>query len=373
MAALPWLLAHVDDATRSAAWLFLPYILFNHVALTMLAVDHGAGRFRPYNLIRLLIYPVYLTMVVTLWLVGARSAPAYVAALAAANGVVASACLVRAACQTRGWGRLEPLADVFREGIPFAISGFAAPLLLVADKALLLYMLGETQLGFYAIALSAASVLQSLGQAADAVTFGMSAQSQGAAAFTRVARVFRMSAWCWALGGAALAAAMPLLLPLVYGHAFDPSVAPAIVLILSGALAGQAAILENAMRAQGRAFVGLEARAAGTAAFLAVGWWSAARWGLVGAAAAYAAGQALVLALMLALARHHMREVGMRSLIPRLADLKELFHRGPRMLWEFKDAGVRAVRPVRQAPSECAVAAAESKAREDVRSPAPSA
>ena len=71
-AVLPWLMAEVDGVSRSAAWYFLPYIVFNHVALGLIAIDQGAGRFRQFNLTRLIINPAYLLLIVGLWLSGTR-------------------------------------------------------------------------------------------------------------------------------------------------------------------------------------------------------------------------------------------------------------------------------------------------------------
>jgi O-antigen/teichoic acid export membrane protein len=322
--ALSWLLAGVDETTQQAAWWYLPFIAFNHVTLTLLAIDHGAGRFRQYNWTRLIVNPVFLALIAALCVAGETSPIWYVAALTAANGAVAIVRVVAALRYTRGWGPLEPLPCVFREALPFGTSGLMNPLLAVADKALLLYVLGEPQLGLYAVALTAASAMSSLSQAAAQVTFGMSARSNDATVFRRVGRVFRFTAWIWMLGGLVLAALMPILLPLIFGQAFEPAVWPAIVLIGAAALAGQAGVLEDAMRGQGRAFVGLEARVAGMTLFLAVGWWAARQWGIIGAAAAYVLGQSIVLAVMIMAARLHFREIGLWTLIPRIEDLREL-------------------------------------------------
>jgi len=323
-AALPWLLADVDATTRAAAWWFLPFILFNHIALTLIAIDHGAGRFTQYNLTRLIVNPAYLAMVGVLWLAGERSVLWYVGALAVANGVVALSRAGAAWWFTRGWGAVEPLPRVMRDALPFGVAGLANPLLGAADKALLLYMLGEEKLGLYAVALAAASGLASLSQAAAAISFGMSTQSADAATFGRVARVFRLTAWTWIVAGAALAAVMPWLLPLVFGSAFAPATPAAIILIAAVGLSGQSNILEDAMRGQGRAFVGLEARTAGIVLFLAIGAMVADSWGLAGVAAAYVLGQACTLGVMAAASRRHFGAAGLKSLAPRYMDLREL-------------------------------------------------
>jgi O-antigen/teichoic acid export membrane protein len=139
--------------------------------------------------------------------------------------------------------------------------------------------------------------------------------------------MFRFTAWIWLLAGTGLALAMPTLLPLVYGSQFSPAIWPAIVFIPAAAFAGQASILEESMRAQGRAFIGLEARLAGMVVFLGLGWLLAERLGVLGVTLAYVAAQAVVLTFMLFVARWHFPQSTFANLVPRREDLRELIHR----------------------------------------------
>jgi enterobacterial common antigen flippase len=326
-AVLPWLMAEVDGVSRSAAWYFLPYIVFNHIALGLIAIDQGAGRFREFNLTRLIINPAYLILIVVLWLSGTREVHWYVIGLAAANGLVA---IFRVAMAARNYsliGPLESVMAVLRQSVPYGAAGLISPLLQSADKALVLYLVGTTQLGFYTVALTAASVINSLATSAGIVSFGIAAQEHESGAFPRVARMFRFTAWIWLVAGICLAIAIPLLMPLIYGSQFTPAVWPAIVLIPAAAFAGQAGILEEAMRAQGRAFIGLEARLAGMAVFLVAGWFLADRFGVVGVTLAFVAAQAVALAFMLCAARWHFTQATLANLMPRWADLQELLLR----------------------------------------------
>ena len=247
-AALPWLMANVDEVSRSAAWYFLPYIVFNHVALGLIAIDQGAGRFRQFNLTRLILNPAYLVVIVCLWLSGTRDVHWYVIGLMAANGLVAMFRVALAAWNYSLIGPLEPIVGVIRQALPYGAAGLISPLLQSADKALVLYLVGTTQLGIYTVALTAASVINSLATSAGTVSFGIAAQEHDSGAFPRMARMFRFTAWIWLVAGVCLAAVIPVLLPLIYGSQFSPAIWPAIVLIPAAAFAGQAGILEESMR-----------------------------------------------------------------------------------------------------------------------------
>jgi hypothetical protein len=81
------------------------------------------------------------------------------------------------------------------------------------------------------------------------------------------------------------------------------------------------------MRAQGRAFVGLEARAAGLVVMIAMGWSLAPVFGILGVVFAAIGSQAVVLAVMMFAARWHFHRALFSALLPRIADLLELKHR----------------------------------------------
>ena len=323
--AMPSLMANVDAVSRASAWYFLPFILMNHVALAFVAIDHGAARFTSFNWTRLVLNPVYLALLIVLWLTGTTSVKYFVLSLVAANAAVAAVRIGVAAWRHSLVGPIEPLMPLVRDAIPFGMASLVSPLIQYVDKALLLYLLGTTELGMYTVALAAASVASSLAASASAISFGISAQTNDPNVFERVARVFRLTAWIWVIAGLALAAVIPMLLPLVYGAAFTEAVWPASLLIPAGAFAGQASVLEESLRAQGRAFIGLEARVSGMIVFVATGWFLAQQSGLVGVAIAYNAAQFVALAFMLCAARWHYSRASSLELVPRAADLVELW------------------------------------------------
>jgi enterobacterial common antigen flippase len=323
-AAIPWLLPGNDTVVRTAAYVFVPFIIFNQVSLAMIAIDQGAGWFGQMNWTRLIVNPVYLLFVVTLWFAGIRNVGWFVIGLLIANGAVAFARVGLALRHAPIPGPMEPAITIFREALPYGLAGSLGGLTQSADKALLLYLLGTTQLGFYTVAVTAASVVNSLAGAAGTVTFGMSTQAKDREGFDRVSRVFRFTAWIWLLAGLAVALIIPVMLPLFYGAAFRPAIWPAVLFIPAAALAGQASILEQAMRAQGRAFIGLEASMVGLIVLIAVGLLLAPVFGIVGVVFAAIGSQAVVLAVMMFAARWHFHRALLNTLLPRMADLLEL-------------------------------------------------
>ena len=329
-AAIPWLLPGNDTVVRNAAYVFVPFIIFNQVSLAMIAIDQGAGWFAQMNWTRLIVNPVYLLFVVVLWFTGVRDVGWFVIGLLIANAAVAFARVTLAVQRAPLSGQMEPVNAVLHEALPYGLAGLLGALAASADKALLLYLLGTAQLGFYTVALTAASVVNSLAGAAGTVSFGMSAQVKDREGFDRVARMFRFTAWTWLLAGLGVAVIIPIVLPLLYGAVFRPAIWPAILLIPAAALTGQASILEESMRAQGRAFVGLEARAAGLVVMIAMGWLLAPVVGIYGVVFAAIGSQAIVLIVMMFAARWHFHRALLNALLPRISDLLELKTRLPR-------------------------------------------
>jgi antigen flippase len=84
-AAIPWLLPGNDTVVRNAAYVFVPFIIFNQVSLAMIAIDQGAGWFAQMNWTRLIVNPVYLLFVVVLWFMGVRNVCWFVIVLLIAN------------------------------------------------------------------------------------------------------------------------------------------------------------------------------------------------------------------------------------------------------------------------------------------------
>lgn len=319
-----WLLAGTGQTTWLAFLVFLPFVFFNHVALCLSAVDQGAGHFSMMNRMRLVLNPVYVLLILLSVLAGQTGVVWLVGCLLAANGVTA---LMRVGAMVREdglRGPVLPVGPVLKQGLGFGFAGVAGALLQTADKALLLQLLGTEKLGIYTVALTAASVAGSVASASSTVGFGMAAQAGVGQGFETVARLFRLTSWLWLGAGLATAAGVVLLLPLIYGAEFAPARWPALALIGVVATGGQAVLLEEAMRAQGRAFVGIQGRLAGFGVLIVAGTLLAPKLDIMGVIVALTAAHVVILTVLVVSACRHFQDGRASRLWPRLGDLAEL-------------------------------------------------
>ncbi|MES2505726.1 MAG: oligosaccharide flippase family protein [Verrucomicrobiota bacterium] len=321
--ALPWMLTEADAVTRTAALWFLPFILFNHVALLLSAVDHGAGDFARLNMIRMLVNPLYLGAIAVLVAIGSRDVVFFAGALAFSTVLAAGWRLAHHIRESGCVGPSLPVWPIFKESWPYALVGVLGMGFTTMDRALLLHLMDSEELGFYIVALSAASAAGSITGATSAISFGMSAQAEHKAGFGSLARIFRLSFCLWIFCGLGLAVVMPFLLPLIYGPEFGSAVVVSMVLIPSAALAGLAGLLEEALRAQGRAFVGVGERGLCLVLLLICGLAMVPLWGLVGMAVASVLSQGVLLLLLALAARRHFDGARLKMLAPSWADAVE--------------------------------------------------
>jgi len=322
---MPLLLKGQDvNLVRMSKW-FVPFIFFNQMTLVFVFIDQGCGDFKRYNWTRVLLYPIYLALVIGLWALGSSRVFPFVLALMAANAAVLALRVAKLFCDGPLLGRMCRLKPIAKDAFRFGLADLVSPLYQQIDKALLLVLLGVRDLGFYTVALAASGVAGSLASALSCVVFGISAQATGPEAYARISKVFRCSAWAWLMIGTALAFGMPFLLPLIFGKQFAPAIWPAIVLIPAGVFAGQASILEQSLRAQGRAFVGLEARILGLVAMVPIAWIASKFWGMLGVPLAYDLAQLLCLLVFCARTKAHFAQSTFSDLLPKSGDLRTIW------------------------------------------------
>ena len=319
---LPYLVPEQERHLLRMSNFFIAYIALNHITLNVRSVDQGKGNFRRFNLVRVLFYPVYVSMLVLMWVFGVHQVQWAVAAMLIGHLVVVITRLTLILKDGKLFGRVYPLKEIARESMRFGLVGAVQPLYLGVDRAVLLWMLGATDLGLYTVALHASAVIGSITTSAGFISFTVAARAESRDGFRRVGRIFRGSALFWCLFGVPLALAMPLLLPLIYGREFGVAVNPARMLIVGSAFAELATLLDQSMRGQGRAFVGLEGRVAGLILMGALGVALSKYWNLAGMCVAYGVGQLAYLVVIVYRCRLHYRLASYSAFIPKVADAR---------------------------------------------------
>ncbi len=292
--ALPLLLPPQLDQYVSLGRLALLYIPLNLLNRAMQGVEQGRQDFFHFNLHRALVNPVEVMMLLT----GAALAriDVYWAILVTVGGP-AVVLVFRLVYMRR---ELSPsrldlglTRQVVRGGLGYTVLAGTHVLYQRVDILLLTWVVAAGELGLYAAALSAALGLSCITNSVGMVVFAKSAHA-GKTDWSGFAIAFRLSAWASILGGAALAAAMPILLPLVYGKAFAGAVVISYPLLLGVVLAGQANVADQYLQGLGHPRMGVIGRLLFIGVFLALGA-VAVRGGVVPLAWCFAAGNAAFL------------------------------------------------------------------------------
>jgi antigen flippase len=327
--SLPYLFPKTEGHLLGLSRLFVAFIALNHFGLNLVAVDQGACRFRRFNFTRALLYPVYLGLLLLLWVSGANQVQDVVVSLLAANLLVVALRLAWAWKDMRSGAWSPPYHPfrVMRESIRFGLVGAALPLYAQADKAILLWLLGTKDLGLYVVALSVSMAVGSITDSAGLVSFTAAARAGRGHGFGEVTQMVRVSSLLWLVCGGILALGMPWLLPLVYGAEFAPAVTPARLLIAGSALAGLVNVLDQTLRGQGRAFVGLEGRIAALVMLVPLGYVLSRHWGLMGLCLAFTFCQLTCFCVFLRrILEHYDRNFwGLGAFVLRRRDIVELF------------------------------------------------
>ncbi len=319
---LPYLLPDTGKHLLGLSRLFVLFIPLNHLALNVIAADQGSGNFRRFNFTRVLLNPFYCVFLICLWIYGITSVQWVVTGLLLAHLLPVVARLLLVLKDIPLLGRLYSPILTIRESVRFGLAGAVVPLYLQVDKALILWLLHSDDLGFYTVALSAGSAIGIITNSMGMVAFTIAAQENPGEGFDRIAMSFRISLLLWVLFGCLLAGLMGIVLPFVYGTEFLPAVIPARLLIIGSAIAGLANLLEQSLRGQGKAFIGLEGRVAGLLVMIVSGMLLMNLLGLSGVCLAYILCQLTCLSVIIWRTNQYYAVNSLSCYFPRYADIR---------------------------------------------------
>lgn len=325
---LPWLIPEDGGDIMGLAqtfmlWFVPAYILSAHMA----GVDQGQARFRRLNFFRLLQPPVNVLFLVALILLGQANLMHCVWVLLAAYWIAALGRLAMLGRQVSIVGRVASMLTLLRQGLPFALANTLNQFTWRGDRILLLWLLTDRDLGLYAVAFSAASVLADAPRSMGMVSLTIAAQERPREGFARVAQIFRAAAIVSVGMGVTVAAAVYLLLPLVYGWDFADSRVIGVILAAGFVPLGLTALLVQCMRGQGRPSAGMYSRIVGMAVMVSVALVLSEPLGVVGVACAFLAAQTVTLCCMLLLTVRYYRSASLAAMVPTTEDARQLGHR----------------------------------------------
>jgi O-antigen/teichoic acid export membrane protein len=192
----------------------------------------GCGRLQRLALITATAYWIYPVVLGTVWLVAGLTVTRAALAWLASEALIAFVLLRQSA---RGVGLARPSARLLFESIHFGLRAWVGSLARLlnfrTDQILMGFLASEAALGIYAVAVNTSEVLLYLPTATATALLPVAARAEPLQRTEHSLRAFRSAALVTA-GAVAVAAALgPILLPVVFGSAFDASVEPFLWLV----------------------------------------------------------------------------------------------------------------------------------------------
>jgi O-antigen/teichoic acid export membrane protein len=196
----------------------------------------GLGRFREQALVTASSSWLYAVLLAVLWAADVLTIGLAVLAWTISQALRALPLLV---VSVRAVGLARPEWPLVREALGFGLRGWIGTLARFfsfrLDQILMAFLASEAALGLYAVAVNASEVLLYLPQAMNAAILPAIARSDVEHRTRQTVEALRSLLLVTTVGVLVAAAAGPLVLPAVFGSAYDGSVAP-FLLLLPGTL-----------------------------------------------------------------------------------------------------------------------------------------
>ena len=240
------------------------------IRLAVQAVDHGQRQLARYNQGRLLAaaaFPVVLCLAFAFNIKDITS----VCWMFIASQAIALLLAQRGMRESWRGEQLLPVPRAMSEARPLIAAWLASELLERLDMCLMLAMISDqATLGYYAAAVPIASLLIIVPNAASLYAFNLGARSDEIPSLRYVRRVLLSGLGIQVLCAAALAALLPLLVPLFYGDKFAMTIRFAWWLLPAGIFRGLLQAIDGYLRARGKALVSVIVRLMGTVVLVGV-------------------------------------------------------------------------------------------------------
>jgi O-antigen/teichoic acid export membrane protein len=222
------------------------------IGLAAAAVLQGTSRFRMYSRVLGAGPWMYALLLGALWVTRGITVAHAVTAWVLAQGV-AAVVLSAAAARGIGFGRPDGrlLGESIRFGVRAWLGGLARLLNARVDQVLLGVLATQAVLGTYAVAVNASEVLFYLPSAVATALLPAVARSGAMAGVEQTLRVFRAVMIITTVTVVVAALLGPVLVPLVFGHAYAGSVQPFMWMLPSAFGFAASAVFSNALLASG--------------------------------------------------------------------------------------------------------------------------
>jgi enterobacterial common antigen flippase len=243
---------------------------FDHVRLTLLAVDHGSGHFTKYNRNVLFNAALLPVMLCVLWAAGIRSLHLIVAGTIL---IPLLSLIYRFASEGLGIiGRNSepPIRTLLAEGVPYAFAQTSSDLFNRLDAILILWLASLKDQGYYTAAVSAASLMFVAPNALALFSFKSSARADQSASVGKVVGAGLAVAGIQLVTVVAILAVIEPLIIFVFGSSFRGAVPYAKVLLMAQAIGGLTYVAGGYLRGRRKSFIEVRTRIIAAAVIVAI-------------------------------------------------------------------------------------------------------
>jgi O-antigen/teichoic acid export membrane protein len=315
---------------------------FGRACYQMLMVERDLKSLRIATLI---VNAVGFVVIITAVVFGALDV--WVAALALAIGRFAEHGYAwwKVKVKIHGRAPLKPMLAFGLKAIPGSLTDLANNRL---DQLFIIPFLGFKALGFYAVAVTVNFIPFQIGTALSSSTYGQVRVASQRGHTGIASQLIRRGLVTTGAAAIAVALATPTILPLLYGHRFDPSIGPTLIL-LPGTIAWSLTLIATQIgNGINKPQYGSIAQLAGVTITITGLIIMVPRYGVAGAAIVSTITYATRLIILLTL----LRKNGITGTTPRPADITWLYKRTQRIATRPLRAARQGKRPTTQPPQK---------------------
>ena len=216
------------------------------------------------------------------------------------------------------------LVPALRLGVPIQISHLLAALSTRIDLVILFLLMGKAAAGHYSVAVTLGQLVTFAPYALSVASFPPLASLDDRQARSLTIRLSRVTAAAALVSGLFLLLAIPIVTPRLYGSGFTPSVIPALILLVGGALSSEQWILSRIAAARGNTGLLLRSYTTSLITMVAFDFLLIPVYGMSGAAWASVIGSGAGAAFAIGSLRRFLGGFGPGDFLPRLADFRSL-------------------------------------------------
>jgi O-antigen/teichoic acid export membrane protein len=317
-------------AARAYCLVGLTFVLLGFPTTYLRALQ----RYRLWNVMRLIAPLCWLVVLGTFTLIDLRDVVRLVIAFVALQAVFIPMVWVVAARMKRGRGRIDLtlMRPMIHYGAPLLLATLPQALNLRLDQVLIANIESAGQLGLYAVSVSWAGLGLPVMAAIGSVLFPKLAAMERTAAMTTMGKSTRVGVLVAVGIGLVSAVSAPVLVPLLFGHAFSVPLVLPLLLAAATSILGLNTMIEEGLRGLGEPRTVLAGESTGLMLTVLLLVLLVPTHGILGAATASLAGYSTVSAVLLWRIRASMGLRVREMLVPRWSDFQAIWA-GFRGLW----------------------------------------